>query len=641
MIRVSNVSVHFGDEILFDNISFQASPGERIGLTGKNGAGKSTLMKIIAQKNNPDTGNIDTPNNYTVGYLAQEFDIPGKLSVLDEAKKAFEAANKLEEELAFIQKELESRTDYESDSYMNLINDLNEKEMLLHNIGAQNRDEEVERTLKGLGFESKELEMPVASFSGGWQMRIELAKILLKNPDLILLDEPTNHLDIESIIWLEEFLVQHEGTVIIVSHDKAFLDNVTNRTIEIVLGKLEDYKCNYSNYLIQRQDRIEKQVQAKKNQEEYIKQTKQNIEKFRAKATKAKFAQSLIRKLENLDVIEVDGSDNSSINFSFQKPPRSCKLVVNVINASKIFGEKKVFSNINLEINRGEKVAFVGKNGMGKTTLSRMIVGQIPYDGEITLGHNVELAFFAQHQSEVLDGNKTVFETIDDVAVNDMRTRVRNLLGAFLFSGEDVDKKVKVLSGGERNRLALCKMLLEPANLLVLDEPTNHLDLRAKDMLKKAIQEFEGTVIIVSHDRDFLQGLTEKVIEFKNGNIQEHIGDINEFLATRNATNFREFELEKESIKQEEKLQKKEVTSKKSKHDNKKLHELKKEIRSVENKIETLEKKQKEIEIKLKDPTVFKELEKDSSFLDKYEKLKIELDENMLRWQELAEELEE
>lgn len=641
MIRVSNVSVHFGDEILFDNISFQASPGERIGLTGKNGAGKSTLMKIIAQKNNPDTGNIDTPNNYTVGYLAQEFDIPGKLSVLDEAKKAFEAANKLEEELAFIQKELESRTDYESDSYMNLINDLNEKEMLLHNIGAQNRDEEVERTLKGLGFESKELEMPVASFSGGWQMRIELAKILLKNPDLILLDEPTNHLDIESIIWLEEFLVQHEGTVIIVSHDKAFLDNVTNRTIEIVLGKLEDYKCNYSNYLIQRQDRIEKQVQAKKNQEEYIKQTKQNIEKFRAKATKAKFAQSLIRKLENLDVIEVDGSDNSSINFSFQKPPRSCKLVVNVINASKIFGEKKVFSNINLEINRGEKVAFVGKNGMGKTTLSRMIVGQIPYDGEITLGHNVELAFFAQHQSEVLDGNKTVFETIDDVAVNDMRTRVRNLLGAFLFSGEDVDKKVKVLSGGERNRLALCKMLLEPANLLVLDEPTNHLDLRAKDMLKKAIQEFEGTVIIVSHDRDFLQGLTEKVIEFKNGNIQEHIGDINEFLATRNATNFREFELEKESIKQEEKLQKKEVSSKKSKHDNKKLHELKKEIRSVENKIETLEKKQKEIEIKLKDPTVFKELEKDSSFLDKYEKLKIELDENMLRWQELAEELEE
>lgn len=641
MIRVSNISVQYGDDILFNNISFQASPDERIGLTGKNGAGKSTLLKIIAKNNNPDTGNIDTPNNYTIGYLAQEFDMPGKLSVLDEAKKAFEQTNKIENDLAFIQKELETRTDYESDSYMNLINELNEKEMLLHNMGAQNREEEIERTLKGLGFESHELNMPVASFSGGWQMRIELAKILLKNPDLILLDEPTNHLDIESIIWLEEFLVQHEGTVIVVSHDKAFLDNVTNRTIEIVLGKLEDYKCNYSNYLIQRQDRIEKQIQAKKNQEEYIKQTKQNIEKFRAKATKAKFAQSLIKKLENLDVIEVDGSDNSTINFSFQKPPRSGKLVVNVVDASKSFGEKKVLSNINLEINRGEKVAFVGKNGMGKTTLSRMIVGQIPYDGEITLGHNVELAFFAQHQSEVLDGNKTVFETIDDVAVNEMRTRVRNLLGAFLFSGEDVDKKVKVLSGGERNRLALCKMLLEPANLLVLDEPTNHLDLRAKDMLKKAIQEFEGTVIIVSHDRDFLQGLTEKVIEFKNGNIEEHIGDINEFLATRNATNFREFELEKESIKREENLQKQTAVAKKSKHDNKKLHELKKEIRSVENKIETLEKKQQEIETKLKDPAVFKELEKDSSFLDKYEKLKIELDENMLRWQELAEELEE
>jgi ATP-binding cassette, subfamily F, member 3 len=637
MIRVVNLVLNLGDRVLFDGITFQASAGERIGLTGKNGAGKSTLLKMMAGKQKPDSGTIETPNNYTVGYLAQDLDGHSKLSVLEETKKAFEAVNKLEAELEHIQNELTTRTDYESDDYMELINQLNEKEMLLHNMGGQSTEEAVERILKGLGFESKDMNTPVNTLSGGWQMRIELAKILLQKPDLVLLDEPTNHLDIESIIWLEEFLINYEGTVILVSHDKAFLDNVTNRTIEVVLGKIEDYKCNYSNYLIQRQDRIEKQQAAKRNQDDMIRQTQQNIEKFRAKANKAKFAQSLIKKLDKLERIEVDTSDNSTINFRFQPPPRSGKIVVSIENVSKSFGDKVVLKNISLEVNRGEKIAFVGKNGMGKTTLAKMIVGQLPYDGKIQLGHNVELAYFAQHQSEILDGNKTVFQTIDDVAANEMRTQVRALLGAFLFSGEDVDKKVKVLSGGERNRLAMAKLLLEPANLLILDEPTNHLDIRAKDMLKKAIQDFQGTVIVVSHDRDFLEGLTEKVIEFKDTKIKEYVGDIVDFLATRQAKDFREFELEKPR----QEVKKPSPVAETPKKDNKQTQELRKELRSVENKIASLEQKIKESDDKLKDPEQYKLLETDSAFFQNYEKLKKELDEQMLKWEELAEAIGE
>lgn len=635
MLRVNNLSVHFGGKFLFEDISFQVGDKERIGLTGKNGAGKSTMLKIISGQQNPNTGTIETSGGYTIGYLPQDIDIQSDLSVIEETKKAFIEVERIEQRIEFIHTELETRTDYESDEYMELINELSEKEQLLHHLGAQHNDEAIERILKGLGFESKEMDKPVNTFSGGWQMRIVLAKILLQTPSLILLDEPTNHLDIDSIIWLEEFLNAYPGATMLISHDKTFLDNVTTRTVEIVNGKIEDYKCNYSNYLIQRQDRIEKQQQAKKNQEEFIKQTERNIEKFRAKANKAKFAQSLIKKLDKLDVLEVDSSDNSNINFRFQPPPRSGKVVLKAEDVTKKYGPKTVLKNLEFEILRGEKVAFVGKNGMGKTTLAKMIVNQTPYEGSITLGHNVSLAFYAQHQAESLDGNKTVFQTIDDAAPFEMRTKVRSLLGAFLFSGEDVDKKVKVLSGGEKGRLAMCKLLLEPSNLLILDEPTNHLDMRSKDQLKAAINQFEGTVIVVSHDRDFLQGLTDKVFEFIDQGIKEHVGDIDEFLKYRAAQNFRDFELVKKEAQAQE--EKKDLPKK----DNKQLQELRKELRSVEQKIANIEEKIAAADTKLKNPETYQQVVNDTAFFQLYENLKKDLDVQMQKWENLALELGE
>lgn len=631
MLRISNVSVHFGGKALFDKMTFQIAQGERIGLTGKNGAGKSTLLNMIMKKLSPSEGKIEMPTHYTIGHLSQDLNEVSELSVLAEAQKAFITLNELQNDIDGIQHEIVNRTDYESESYLDLINELTEKEQLLHQLGGQNTEELIEKVLKGLGFTSKDMQTPVATLSGGWQMRVELAKILLQQPDLILLDEPTNHLDIESIIWLEEYLKAYHGAVLVVSHDKAFLDNVTNRTIEIVLGKIEDYKCNYSNYLIQRQDRIEKQQQAKKNQEDFIKQTERNIEKFRAKASKAKFAQSLIKKLDKLERIEVDGSENNVMHFKFREPSRSGNVVVKIENASKSFGTKEVLKNVDLEINRGEKVAFVGKNGMGKTTLARMILNEIDYDGNIQLGHNVEVAFFAQHQAEILDGNRTVFETIDDAATNEMRTQVRNLLGAFLFSGDDIEKKVKVLSGGERNRLALCKMLLEPANFLVLDEPTNHLDIPSKNMLKQAIQNYTGTVLIVSHDRDFLEGLTEKVVEFKDQNIKEHIGDINEFLAKRQVESFREFEQKKK----EEAKPKTHSTEKKN------TYKLRKELKSVENKINKLEEKIEAFEIQLKDYENYQKLSENPENFATHEKNKETLNQLMQDWEHLSLALEE
>lgn len=635
MLRVNNISVQFGGKFLFEDITFQVGDKERIGLTGKNGAGKSTLLKIISGYQGSDTGTVETSGGYTIGYLPQDIDIQSDLSVIDETRKAFSEVEQVEKRIEFIHNELVTRTDYESDEYMEYINELTEKEQLLHHMGADQNEEAIERVLKGLGFESREMDLPVKTFSGGWQMRIVLAKILLQQPSLILLDEPTNHLDIESILWLEEFLTNYNGATILISHDKTFLDNVTTRTVEIVMGKIEDYKCNYSNYLIQRTDRIEKQQAAKKNQEEFIKQTERNIEKFRAKANKAKFAQSLIKKLDKMEILDVDSSDNSNINFKFQPPPRSGKVVVSSEGVTKKYGEKMVLKNIDFVITRGEKVAFVGKNGMGKTTLAKMIVGQLPYEGELKLGHNVSLAFYAQHQAESLDGNKTVLQTIDDAAPFEMRTKVRSLLGAFLFSGEDVEKKVKVLSGGEKGRLAMCKLLLEPSNLLILDEPTNHLDMRSKDQLKAAIKQFEGTVIVVSHDRDFLQGLTDKVFEFIDQGVKEHIGDINEFLRLRAAESFRQFELDKEPVV--------EVKAKReqSKKDNKVLHELRKELRSVEGKISSLEEKIAEADAKLKHPTDYEKYVNDQEFFKQYDGYKKELESQMNRWEELAMEIEE
>ncbi len=635
MLRVNNISVQFGGKFLFEDITFQVGDKERIGLTGKNGAGKSTLLKIISGFQGSDTGTVETSGGYSIGYLPQDIDIQSDLSVINETRKAFSEVEKVEARIEFIHNELVTRTDFESDGYMDLINELTEKEQLLHHMGADKNEEAIERVLKGLGFESKEMDLPVKTFSGGWQMRIVLAKILLQQPSLILLDEPTNHLDIESILWLEEFLTNYNGATVLISHDKTFLDNVTTRTVEIVMGKIEDYKCNYSNYLIQRTDRIEKQQAAKKNQEEFIKQTERNIEKFRAKANKAKFAQSLIKKLDKMEILDVDSSDNSNINFKFQPPPRSGKVVVTAEGVTKRYGEKLVLNDINFEINRGEKVAFVGKNGMGKTTLAKMIVGQLSYEGELKLGHNVSLAFYAQHQAESLDGNKTVLETIDDAAPYEMRTKVRSLLGSFLFSGEDVEKKVKVLSGGEKGRLAMCKLLLEPSNLLILDEPTNHLDMRSKDQLKAAIKQFEGTVIVVSHDRDFLQGLTDKVFEFIDQGVKEHVGDINEFLRLRAAENFRQFELDKEP-KVEAKAKKE-----KSKKDNKVLHELRKELRSVEGKISSLEGKIADADAKLKHPTDYEKYVNDQEFFKQYNVYKKDLEAQMARWEELAMEIED
>ena len=630
MLRINNVSIHFGGKPLFDKMTFQITNGERIGLTGKNGAGKSTLLNLMMDKLSPSEGNIEKPNVYSIGHLSQDLNNVSELSVIEEAKKAFIVFNNLQSEIDIIQEELVSRTDYESQYYLDLIDSLTEHEQHLHQLGVQNTEELTEKVLKGLGFESKDMQTPVSTLSGGWQMRVELSKILLQQPDLILLDEPTNHLDIESIIWLEEYLKSYHGSVIVVSHDKAFLDNVTNRTIEIVSGKIEDYKCNYSNYLIQRKDRIEKQQQAKKNQDDFIKQTERNIEKFRAKATKAKFAQSLMKKLDKLERIEVDATDNYAMHFKFRPPNRSGDIVVKVNKASKSFGDNEVLKNVSLEINRGEKVAFVGKNGMGKTTLAKMIMHDIDFEGEIQLGHNVELSFFAQHQAEILDGNKTVFQTIDDEAKNEMRTKVRSLLGAFLFSGETVEKKVKVLSGGERNRLALCKMLLEDANLLVLDEPTNHLDMLSKEMLKKAVKEFTGTVIVVSHDRDFLQGLTEKVIEFKDKNIKEHIGDINAFLEKRKVESFREFEIKK-----------KEEQTKQNSKKKKNLYKLRKEFKNVENRIGKLEKSIADFEAKLLDYEEYKKIEKNPEAFKEQENNKKKLDELMVKWEELSIDLDE
>ncbi len=630
MLRINNVSIHFGGKPLFDKMTFQITSGERIGLTGKNGAGKSTLLNMIMGKLTPSEGNLEHPTIYSIGHLSQDLNEISDLPVIEEAKKAFIVFNNLQTDIDKIQEELVSRTDYESDYYMGLIDSLTEKEQHLHQLGGQNAEELTEKVLKGLGFESDDMQTPVSSLSGGWQMRVELAKILLQQPDLILLDEPTNHLDIESILWLEEYLKTYHGSVLVVSHDKAFLDTVTNRTIEIVAGKIEDYKCNYSNYLIQRKERIEKQEQAKKNQDDFIKQTERNIEKFRAKASKAKFAQSLIKKLDKLDRIEVDASDKHAMHFKFRPPSRSGDIVVKVKNASKSFGDNQVLKNVSLEINRGEKVAFVGKNGMGKTTLARMILKEIDFEGDITLGHNVEVSFFAQHQAEILDGNKTVFQTIDDAATNEMRTRVRSLLGAFLFSGETVEKKVKVLSGGERNRLALCKMLLEDANLLVLDEPTNHLDMLSKEMLKKAVKEYTGTVIVVSHDRDFLQGLTEKVIEFKDQNIKEHIGDINAFLAKRKVESFREFEINKKAA---EKIENAGVK--------KNLYKIRKEFKSVESRIDKLEKKIADYENRLKDFEAYEKIQADPNAFPEHEKNQSKLEELMVRWEELSGDLEE
>ena len=636
MIAVSNVELHFSGRVMFDKVSFLINDNDKIGLTGRNGAGKSTLLKVLKGLQPIDGGDIMYPKGTIIGYLPQELHSQSTLSVMDETKKAFELVMQFVNEKEKIMHEMETRTDYESDSYMELIERLGEVEHQIEVHDGYSVEEQTERVLKGLGFEPTDFEKEMKSLSGGWQMRVELAKILLAKPDLVLLDEPTNHLDIESVLWLEKFLKDYPGAIMMVSHDRSFLDGITNRTIEVVAGDIDDYNAPYSKYLELRKERREMQIGAKKNQDREIAQIERNIERFRAKASKATFAQSLIKKLDKMERVEVEEEDASAMNLRFPSAQASGKVVVVAEHISKAYGEKKVITDQSFQIDRGEKIAFVGKNGMGKTTLTRILVDGLSHEGTFTLGHNVTVGYYAQHAADSMDPANTVLDTVDRVAVGDIRTKLRDMLGCFLFKGEDVFKKVKVLSGGEKGRLALCKMILEPRNFLVLDEPTNHLDIMSKEILKNAIKQFDGTVIIVSHDRDFLHNLTTKTFEFTKDGIKEHIGDINDFLEKKQVEDMRLLAKKDEVKKPEVKVQK---VEEKKPDPNKDTKKLKIEIEKSEQKIADLETKLAELDKKLQNSEQFAELSKDPNFFTNYEALKKQLEAEMANWEKLSEQL--
>jgi ATP-binding cassette subfamily F protein 3 len=636
MISVNSVTVSFGGYDLFDNVSFLVNPKDRIGLAGKNGAGKSTMLKLLAGEQSPTKGEISKPNDYRIGYLPQDMIHQQGRTVFEETETAFQEIQKLENRLSVVTHELETRTDYESDAYMDLINELTDINSRLDVIGASNKDEEIEKILKGLGFERNDFHRQTAEFSGGWRMRIELAKILLQKPDILLLDEPTNHLDIESIQWLEEFMETYSGSVMLISHDKQFLDNVTTRTIEISNNKIYDYKTNYSRYLILRKERKEQQEATAKNQQKIIDQTEALIDKYRAKASKAAFAQSLIKKLDRMELVEVDESDNATLFFRFPPPAHSGKIVLTVEHAGKVYGQKRIFKEANFILTKGEKIALVGRNGEGKSTMMKMIAGQTDFEGTVQLGHSVMMGYFAQDQAEKLDPNKTVFETIDELAVGDMRKQVRTLLGSFLFGGDDIDKKVRVLSGGERGRLALCKLLLQPYNLLILDEPTNHLDIRSKEVLKRAVLDYEGTVIIVSHDRDFLDGLVNKLYEFRNGEVKEHLCDISEFMQRVKMNRLNEMNSKNPFVKPKEEVkQEKPKVEAKTDDREKELKQIRSQITKSEKEIERLEAEIKAFDEELADPEKYQKIINDKTAFAKYEQMKKQLAAEMQNWEDL------
>jgi len=639
MISISNLSLYFGGQDVFDNIFLTVNKGDKIGLVGKNGAGKTTLLNLFANKITPNSGDVAIPKELKIGYLTQDLDFEDGYSVIDEAKKAFQEINVLQKEIDLLNHDLENRTDYESDSYMLLINQLHEKQEQFQIKGGKDLQATMSQVLLGLGFMQSDFERGTNEFSGGWRMRIELAKILLQKPDIMLLDEPTNHLDIESIIWLENWLKKFNGALVLVSHDRKFLDSVTNRTVEIAFRKLNDYKAAYSKYVTLRKDRIEKQIQAKKNQDKFIEETKVLINKFRAKKNKAAFAQTLIRKLDKLERIEVEEEDVAKMNFRFPPAPHSGKVSLIVKDVSKNYEDLQVVKDVNLEVVKGEKIAFVGKNGEGKTTLAKVIVGEIDFAGDVKLGHRINIGYYAQNQSDFLNEDKSVLQCIQDAANTETSPKVRDILGSFLFSNDDVDKKIKVLSGGERARVALCKLLLEPINLLIMDEPTNHLDMISKDILKRALKSYDGTLILVSHDRDFLQGLTERVYEFKNKNIKEYIGDINNFLIERDLLDFKQLERsEKKEIKKDKKQE--QLSYQKKKEDAREKRRLKNRISKLEKQIDRLEKELQKLDEQLADPEQFQKLSKEKDFFEKYEQNQRRLKQMIQDWESTLEQLE-
>ena len=647
MLGINKVTLQYSERVIFNEVSCQVNPGEKIGLVGNNGAGKSTLLKIIIGDIHPQKGEISVPKEFKLGYLPQELPLYDGRTVWQEAESALSEVKELEQKLAAINQQLAEREDYESDSYIKLIEDLNHFTERFNLIGGYTYHGSLEKILSGLGFSPKDFHRQTTEFSGGWRMRIELAKLLLAKNDVLLLDEPTNHLDINSIIWLESFLKEYEGAIIMVSHDKTFLDTITERTIEIVNGKFFDYPVPYSRFVGLREERIQLQAQEMKNQEKEIKHTEQLIEKFRYKASKASFAQNLIKKLDKMERIELDDTDQRKISFRFPPAPRSGKVVVHAHQVSKAYDQKTVFKNVDLEVNRHEKVAFVGQNGQGKSTLVKIITEALPHGGELELGHNVSIGYYAQEQAKTLDGNKTLLETIEDAAPEDLRKKARDYLGAFLFTGEDVTKKVKVLSGGEKGRMALCKLLLKPHNLLVMDEPTNHLDMKSKDMLKNALLNYDGTLLLVSHDRDFLKGLTEKIYEFRNGQVKEFLGSIDEYLEARKFDDFRQVEQEDTPAKKPQSHPEK-GAAKAKKGDYKerkviaqKLKKAQREVSQIEKAIEELELALATVDEQLQDPVKFKELSAEPGFYQDYESKKQKLDWRMNEWEKAQAQLQQ
>ena len=637
MISIRNLGVEFNSTPLFNNVSFVINKRDKIALVGKNGAGKSTMLKIIAGLQSPTSGVVATPKDLTIGYLPQQMVITDERTVVEEVRTVFGHLDEMKSRLKCLNSRLAESTDYDSEEYAELIDKISNLSDIIAMEESENGEAELEKTLLGLGFVRTDFDRNTSEFSGGWRMRIELAKILLMRPDVLLLDEPTNHLDIESIQWLETFLKQKANIVVLVSHDRAFIDNVTTRTIEISCGKIYDYQVNYSKYVVLHQERIEQQKRAYDNQQKQIQQTEKFIERFRYKATKSVQVQSRIKQLAKIEEIEVDDVDNSHLNLKFPPAPRSGDYPIICENVKKAYGEHVVFSNVEFTIKRGDKVAFVGKNGEGKSTLVKCIMNEIPFDGTLKIGHNVKIGYFAQNQASLLDGEISVFDTIDRVAVGDIRTRIRDILGAFMFGGEASEKKVKVLSGGEKTRLAMIRLLLEPVNLLILDEPTNHLDMRTKDILKQAVKEFEGTVIVVSHDRDFLDGLVDKVYEFGGGKVREHLGGIYDFLQSKQLSSLQELE-RKNSLKQSPLIEEQSSTGKLY-YDEKKERErlfrkAEKKLAEAEKVVESLEIELSDIEAKLASGT------NDNDLFLRHGDVKKKLENAMSEWELAGMELE-